>query len=218
MKKGKTIPKGQALELVEKLESAGLDRELAQLIITATDNSVAKKMITAIHQKLSAPIQRINRIDLTARFEKITQFKFIIPEDYSLSSFRKKYQNAFQIFDNNLTDENFKLSQPLTAGQTKIVTMYRLVQKTTGRDSLTFAKQRGKQLPNVVISAIWEQNPEAFSRKLWFVGLDEEESLYQNESGAMMPVLGHNLSGEPCFDLIPITEMLEPGFCILVMN
>jgi len=214
----KKLPKGQSLELIVKLEAAGLDRALAQSIITATDNSLAKKMINAIQSKPSVSTEKINRVDLTSRFDKISQFKFIIPKDYSIKLFREKYENVFQVFDSNLTDENFQLSQPLIAGQTKIVTMYRLTQKTTGRDCLTFAKQRGKQLPNVALAAIWEQNPEAFSRKLWFVGLDEEKALYKNETGVMMPILGYNMSGEPCFDLMPVAEVLEPGFCIIVMN
>lgn len=213
----KKVPKGQCLEVMAKLEAAGLDRELAQLIITATDNLLAKKMVGATRLEPLEPAKEINRVDLTARFDKISQFKFIIPKDYSLSSFREKYKNVFQTFDSNLTDANFRLSQPLQYGQTKMVTIYRLNQKTSGRDCLAFAKQRGKQLPNVALAAIWEQNPEAFNRKLWFVGLDEEKFLYQQNSTAMMPILGH-ISGEPCFDLLPVTDVLDPGFCIVVMN
>jgi hypothetical protein len=214
----KKLPKGQCLEVMAKLEAAGLNRSLAQKIVTAVDNSLAKKMVGAIQTESSGPTKEINSIDLTSRFEKIAQFKFIIPNDYSLRSFREKYKNVFQKFDSNLTDANFRLSQPLQYGQTKMVTIYRIIQKTTGRDSLTFAKQRGKQLPNVALAAIWEQNPEAFGRRLWFVGLDEEKFLYQQNSTAMMPILGHDINGKPCFDLLPVTEMLEPGFCIVVMN
>jgi hypothetical protein len=214
----KQIPKEQALELVSKFEAAGLNRILVQSIITAPNNELAKKMVEAITAKPVDVSKPINRVDLTTRFNKISQFKFTIPNDYSLNSFRKKFKGVFGQFDSNITDENFKLSQTLQAGETKMVTIYRLNQKTTGRDCLTFAKQRSPQLPNAIaLAAIWEQNPEAFSRKLWFVGLDEEKFLYQKNSETMIPILGH-MSGKPCFDLLPITESLEPGFCIIVMN
>jgi len=43
----KNIPKGQALELKSKLEAAGLNREIAQSIITEPNNELAKVMVNA---------------------------------------------------------------------------------------------------------------------------------------------------------------------------
>ena len=76
----KKIPKGQSLELVGKLEAAGLDRELAHLIISAQNNELSKAIMKVVldYQAGNKNGKTVAVPDLSANFEKINEFKSII--------------------------------------------------------------------------------------------------------------------------------------------
>lgn len=218
----KKIPKGQSLELVGKLEAAGLVRELAQLIIGAPNNELSKAIMKTVldYQAGNKNSKATSDLDLSANFEKIAEFKIIVPE-YSLKDYVKIFGNKYEFLaldEFGLDDKNFRPSLPLIPTETKITEVYRLRKTTNFADCLAFASKKG-QLPNAQgIAAIWHNNSEAFSNNLYLLGLDQPDNLYQDVTKKrQMAMIGKN-SSKLLFDTIPVGGMLSPGFCVAVFN
>lgn len=216
----KNIPKGQALETIAKLEAAGLNRDLAHLIITVPNNELAKAMVkVALDYQAAKNEKKVPaEVDWSDHFEKIDSFKIVIPKNCSLSAFRDEYEDTFVKIDEDLTDENFMPSIDLVPGETKMVTIYRSIKKIKGIACLAFAASKG-ELPNAQgLSAMWMQNEDGLGRNLWYLGLDQPENLFEESSNQIMiPTIGHTVSG--CvFDTVKLEEELSPGFCVVVFN
>jgi len=212
----KKISKGQGLELIVKLEAAGLNRDLAHLIITAPNNEVSKMIIATVGAYLEKqpPVE----VDWSNHFEKINEFKILIPNDPSLANFRDQYEDKFVKIDEDLTDENFLPSNYFIPGITKMASIYRITKKIKGLACVDFASKKG-ELPNAQgLSALWMQNEEVFSERLWYLGLDHSNSLFKKSANeTLVSVIGHSVSGR-VFDTVKLEEELSPGFCVVVFN
>lgn len=218
----KKIPKGQSLELVGKLEAAGLDRELAQLVISAPDNKLSKAIMKTIfdYQAEKKNSKTSPALDLSANFEKIAEFKIIVPE-YSLADyinvFRKKFE-TMSVDVLSIEDKNFRPSIPLISEEIKMTEVYRLTKATKFADCLSFASSKG-QLPNAQgIATIWHNNSEAFHNNLYLLGLDNLENLHKDSTGKrQVAIIGKN-SSKVIFDTLPVSDVMSPGFCVAVFN
>ncbi len=218
----KKIPKGQALELVDKLEAAGLNRELAQMIIGAPNNELSKAIMKTIfdYQAGNKNGKAAPSPDLSSNFQKISEFKVIVPE-YSLKDYVKLFGDKYEFLaldEFGLDDKNFRPSLPLIPQETKIAEVYRLTKTTKFVDCLAFATKKG-QLPNAQgIATIWHNNPEAIPNDYYLLGLDNPENLYKDVTEKrQMAIIGKN-SSKLIFDTIPVSAMLPLGFCVAVFN
>ncbi|MFZ4632531.1 MAG: hypothetical protein ACOYL8_05055 [Patescibacteria group bacterium] len=218
----KKISKGQGLELIVKLEAAGLNRDIAHEVITAPNNELSKKIIEVLlanlNEKKGEKMPWGGSHDLISSFQKIAEFKIVVPKDSSIASFRKDSGEKFKVFEPEINDENFIPSQPLEAGEVKVVVIYRLAKKLSMRGCLHFAAEHGK-LPNAQgVAIVYSQNNEAFGQNLWFLGLDLEKNLLPLNGKTMVPVVGREPVNGERFELISLDEELSPGFCVVVFK
>ena len=218
----KKISKGQGLELIVKLEAAGLNRDIAHEVITAPNNELSKKIIEVLlahlNEKKGEKMPWGGSHDLISSFQKIAEFKVVVPEDSSIDSFRKDYADKFKLFDHEINDENFIPSQPLKAGEVKVAIIYRLAKKLSLRGCLYFAAEHGK-LPNAQgVAMVYTQNRDAFGSNFWLLGLDLEKNLLPLNGKMMVPVIGREPVNGERFELISLDEELSPGFCVVVFK
>ena len=120
--------------------------------------------------------------------------------------------------DEDLTDGHFMPSINLIPGETKMVSIYRIIKKIKAKSCLAFAVKKG-ELPNAQgLSAMWMQNEDGLSANLWYLGLDYPENLFEKYPNQFVfAAIGHTVSG--CvFDTLNLEEELSPGFCVVVIN
>lgn len=202
--------RGQSHELCLKLEQAGLTSGLAQEVINAKNNELAKKMIAAI---LPVP----TAIEVGPTFEKLAEFKVVVPEKFLIKTFRKKHKKEFSYFNSDITDKNFNPSQPLLPGATKTALIYRLKKRLTSEEILTFISSQNGQLPNAQgLTITWEQGKANFPKGLWVIGFDQKENLWKDSDGSHGVPRLHQLSdGYAKFYLGYFEDDWSEGYCIL---
>ncbi len=210
MKESVEMGRGQSHELCLKLEQAGLTSGLAQEVINAKNNELAKKMIAAI---LPAPAA----IEVSSSFEKLAEFQLIVPEKFLIKTFRKKHKKGFSYFDPNLIDKNFNPSQPLLPGVTKTALIYRLKKRKTSDECLAFISSQNGQLPNAQGLAIaWEQEKANFPKGFWVIGFDQKENLWEDSDGNhRVPNLYQNSDGDAEFNLGFFGIVWDGDCCVL---
>ena len=210
------LPDIQTKKLIAKLNAAGLTRKLLKSI--NADPALVKAMIDAAQalvEKSVAPI------DLSENFEKIAEFKIIVP-DYSLDDYIKIFRDKFTEFTCDglldLDNKNFCPSDPLKPGETKVVTLYRLTKTTKWEYCLSFASEHG-QLPNAHgIATIWHNNSEALHPNLYLIGLDKKENLQKDWRNSHQVSIIGKTSSRHIFDTVPVDTTFSSGFCVAVFN
>lgn len=201
------LGRGQSHELCLKLEQAGLTRELAQEIINAFDNYLAKKIVKLIDYEVNDP---------ASHFEEIDRFEIIVPENVSLecfAGFKNIRHDSYAV----LSDKDFSPSVKLVPGQKMTAVFYSLVKPTNGIACLDFARKKG-QLPNAQgLAAIQIYDNMHFGWRNDYLGLDEIENLPKNESGEpMVSNIGYDF--EAFADKIELKKIIPVGYRLVVFE
>ena len=199
-------------ELLLKLESAGLNDDLAQRIIESKGNKVAKQMIGII---LLEPAT-------DDRFEFIKEFKFIVPTDYDhvtqLATFSEKYKKGFYSYSENITDINFaKATNKLVPGKIYTVKIFGIKQTIQSQDGLDLiASQKGILVGAQGASLVYQLAKDELPKGKWYVSFDEKDSLWVDSDGDhRVPRVNHHLDGDFLFGLGYFEYEWDPAHCVL---
>ncbi len=123
-----------------------------------------------------------------ADFEKMAEFTFTVPADYSssfLESFRAEFNGKIGGFDYFLSEVNgqvFRPSEPLKPGEIKTAYIYRLKNSPGIEESLAFIASQNGQAPNAQgLALVWKEankdREKYFPRGSWILGLDKPKNI-----------------------------------------
>ncbi len=199
-------------ELLLKLESAGLNDDLAQKVIESKGNKIAKQMVGII---LPEPI-------VDERFEFVKEFKLTVPTDYDhatqLATFSEKYKKGFYSYNENITDNNFaKATNKLVPGKTYTVKIFGIKQTIQSQDGLgLIASQKGILAGAQGASLVYQLAKDELPKGKWYISFDEKDALWvDSDGGHRVPGVDHDSGGDFGFDLGSLGGGWTPVICVL---
>ncbi len=179
-------------ELLLKLESAGLNDDLAQRIIESKGNKIAKQMIGIILPESATD----------ERFEFVKEFKFTVPTDYDhatqLATFAKAHKKGFYYYNDDITDTNFaKATNKLVPGKTYTVKIFGIKQTFQSQDGLDLiASQKGILAGAQGASLVYQLAKDELPKGKWYISFDEKNALWVDSDGFhRVPYVGRSSDG-----------------------
>ncbi len=161
-------------EFLLKLEVAGLNNDLAQMVIGSKDNELAIKVVSFI--------QNGGVVGVDPRFSFLKSFRLTVPANYvhanRLDSFAKTYKTKFYSYNNNITDENFaKVSHQLVPGKTYVVRLFGIKkgEVVSSNDCLGVYRANKAYFTGAQgASVVWEYKREELIKGKWHCSFDEK--------------------------------------------
>lgn len=204
----------QTSEFVASLGRAGFTANLAQQIITAPDNALAKTMYAALSGATT----------LDSRFALVTTFDITVPADYvhatQLATFKKEYAKQCYFYNEAITDANFaKATTKLTPGRKFKVKVFKqaVAGTTTSEELMAFLRSQkaiftGAQGASLVFAQKRQELPKGY----WYCSFDEKEALFEDAGGYRgVPRVSADSDGDFDFYLGYFEGPWHDGPCLL---
>ncbi len=124
---------------------------------------------------------------LDKRFGIMKEFDLIIPHNYThitrLTDFKGRFEKEFYLYNNDITDENFKnpssILQPDKKLKIKLVRLCAMHQPVTSEDCIRVLKNQRALLTGAQgISLLYEISKDQLPKGKWYVSFDEKERLW----------------------------------------
>ena len=199
-------------ELLLKLESAGLNDDLAQKIIESKGNKIAKQIVGII-----SPESIVDE-----RFEFIKKFRLTVPDNYNhatqLTTFAKDHKKEFYYYNENITDTNFaKATNKLVPGKTYTVKVFGIKQTVQSQDGLDLiASQKGILVGAQGSSLVYQLAKDELPKGKWYISFDENDALWVDSDGFhRVPNVNHYSDDDFKFGLGDFENEWFPDYCVL---